>query len=84
MQRLDRTAHDLPGLPVTAVAATIVLWGLVSPLVKSASLSGPALSFYRLWIGVAALAFAMRGGASPSRARRSGGVSLRASCSVRT
>jgi drug/metabolite transporter (DMT)-like permease len=35
--------------------ATVVVWGLASPLVKSASVGGAALSFYRLWLGAVAL-----------------------------
>ncbi len=52
-----RQAHSFP---LSAVAAAIVTWGVASPLVKYASLSGPALSFYRLWIGALALILVMR------------------------
>jgi drug/metabolite transporter (DMT)-like permease len=38
-------------LALLAIVATVVTWGLVSPLIKSASVSGEALVFYRLWIG---------------------------------
>jgi drug/metabolite transporter (DMT)-like permease len=44
-----------PSLAVLAIVATIVTWGLVSPLIKSASVSGEVLAFYRLWIGALAL-----------------------------
>ena len=46
-------AHS--SFPVAAVAVAIVTWGIASPLVKSSSLSGPALGFYRLWIGALVL-----------------------------
>jgi drug/metabolite transporter (DMT)-like permease len=39
--------------------AVVVTWGLASPLLKLASLSGPALSAYRLWIGSAVLIVVM-------------------------
>lgn len=55
MNRMERTAQGNAALPVAAVAVTVVLWGFVSPLLKYASLSGPALGFYRLWLGVAVL-----------------------------
>ena len=52
-----RQAHSFP---IAAVGAAVVTWGFVSPLVKYASLNGPAMSFYRLWIGVIVLFVAMR------------------------
>jgi drug/metabolite transporter (DMT)-like permease len=42
-------------LAVPAVAATVITWGLVSPLIKSATVAGEALAFYRLAIGALAL-----------------------------
>jgi drug/metabolite transporter (DMT)-like permease len=42
------------------VAATVVTWGIVSPLLKAASVGGEALAFYRLWIGALALLAIMR------------------------
>jgi drug/metabolite transporter (DMT)-like permease len=52
-----RRAHSFP---VAAVAAAIVTWGFASPLVKYASLSGPAMGFYRLWLGAAVLLLVLR------------------------
>lgn len=52
---LRRASPDHPAAPVTAVAITVVVWGLVSPLIKSASVTGTAMSFYRLAIGAGAL-----------------------------
>lgn len=46
---------DAPWLPVGAVASAVATWGIASPLIKFASLGGPALSFYRLAGGVAVL-----------------------------
>jgi drug/metabolite transporter (DMT)-like permease len=51
-----RQAHSFP---FVAVAAAVATWGFVSPLVKYASLSGPAMGFYRLWIGAVVLVLAM-------------------------
>lgn len=48
-------ASDHPAAPVTAVALTVIVWGLVSPLIKAASVSGDALAFYRLAIGAGVL-----------------------------
>jgi drug/metabolite transporter (DMT)-like permease len=53
-------ARHAPSFPVAAVAAAIFTWGFASPLIKYASLSGPAMGFYRLWIGAAALLFVLR------------------------
>jgi drug/metabolite transporter (DMT)-like permease len=64
MNRVERAAEGNASLPIFAVSATVVLWGLVSPLLKYASLSGPALGFYRLWLGVAVLLLVLRAGRS--------------------
>ncbi len=42
------------------MACTIVVWGVMSPLIKAASVGGEALAFYRLWIGAIALLTIMR------------------------
>jgi drug/metabolite transporter (DMT)-like permease len=60
MNRIERAAQGNASVPIGAVAITVVLWGLVSPLLKYASLSGPALGFYRLWLGVAILVLVLR------------------------
>jgi drug/metabolite transporter (DMT)-like permease len=52
-------------LAVLAVALTVVTWGLASPLIKTASLSGPALGFYRVWIGAIVLTAILRAGGTP-------------------
>jgi drug/metabolite transporter (DMT)-like permease len=55
---LSRTpdSRALPAsLPLVAVSATIITWGIVSPLIKSASVSGEALAFYRIVLGALAL-----------------------------
>lgn len=66
--RAGHAIEHLQGVPVLAVAATIVTWGLASPLLKLASLDAPALGFYRLWIGVIVLfAIVLRGGRPISR-----------------
>ena len=49
--RLPELHAERPWLPVASIAATVVTWGLASPLIKAASLSGIALAFHRLWIG---------------------------------
>lgn len=65
MNRIERTAERIPSFPVAAVAAAIITWGFVSPLVKYASLSGPALAFYRLWLGAIVLLLVLRIGRTP-------------------
>jgi drug/metabolite transporter (DMT)-like permease len=62
MNRIERAAQGNASLPVAAVAITVVLWGFVSPLLKYASFSGPALGFYRLWLGVILLGAVLRSG----------------------
>jgi drug/metabolite transporter (DMT)-like permease len=42
-----------------AVSATVLTWGLVSPLIKSASVPGEAMVFYRLSIGAIILLAAL-------------------------
>ena len=37
-----------------------ITWGFASPLVKYASLSGPTLAFYRLWLGAMLLLLVLR------------------------
>jgi drug/metabolite transporter (DMT)-like permease len=64
MNRIERAAQGNASVPVAAVGVTVVFWGLVSPLLKYASLSGPALGFYRLWLGVAILMLVLRAGRS--------------------
>ncbi len=59
MNRFER-ARQAHSFPIVAVAAAIVTWGFASPLIKYASLSGPALGFYRLWIGALVLVVVMR------------------------
>lgn len=65
MNRIERAAVQIPSVPVAAVAAAIITWGFVSPLVKYASLSGPALAFYRLWLGAIVLLLVIRIGRTP-------------------
>jgi drug/metabolite transporter (DMT)-like permease len=62
MNRIERATRRNPMVALSAIGVTVVLWGLVSPLLKYASLSGPALSFYRLWIGAVMLSGALRAG----------------------
>jgi drug/metabolite transporter (DMT)-like permease len=50
-----REASEHPAFPTAAVAATIVTWGVVSPLIKAASVAGEAMAFYRLLIGALVL-----------------------------
>ena len=57
--RLPELHADRPWLPVASIAATVVTWGLASPLIKAASLSGVALAFHRLWIGAVFLIVVM-------------------------
>jgi drug/metabolite transporter (DMT)-like permease len=54
-------------LPLTAIVTTVVVWGLVSPLIKSADVSGPALAFYRLAIGAVVLLATVRVTREPMR-----------------
>jgi drug/metabolite transporter (DMT)-like permease len=61
MNRFER-ARQANSFPILAVAAAIVTWGFASPLVKYASLSGPAMAFYRVWIGAVVLIVVMRMG----------------------
>lgn len=56
-------------LPLTGIAGTIATWGMASPLIKLASVGGPALSFHRLWIGAVAL-LAISHGAGQRMERR--------------
>src|SRR5688500_12259463 len=58
--QLVRRARQAHSFPIIAVAAAILTWGFVSPLVKYASLSGPAMGFYRLWIGALVLMLVLR------------------------
>ncbi len=60
MNRIERAAVQIPSVPVAAVAAAIITWGFVSPLVKYASLSGPAMAFWRLWLGAIVLLLILR------------------------
>jgi drug/metabolite transporter (DMT)-like permease len=64
MNRIERSAQASASVPILAVTATVVTWGFVSPLLKYSSLSGPALGFYRLWLGVAVLLLILRAGRS--------------------
>jgi len=60
------SAHETsPWLPLASIAATIVTWGLASPLIKLASVGGVALAFHRLWIGAALLVTVMALGRQP-------------------
>lgn len=59
MRLPELSTERAPWLPVASIAATVVTWGLASPLIKAASLSGVALSFHRLWIGSAFLLLMM-------------------------
>lgn len=61
MARRDHRSivEEAPWLPVGAAAAAITTWGVASPLIKFASLGGPALAFYRLAGGVLALSAIM-------------------------
>lgn len=61
-QSVPGLAERAPSFAVLGVSLTIVTWGLASPLIKSASLSGPALSFYRISIGALLLATVVRAG----------------------
>jgi drug/metabolite transporter (DMT)-like permease len=51
LRRVQFDQERTPWLPVASIAATIVTWGLASPLIKLADVGGPALAFHRLWIG---------------------------------
>lgn len=55
MRRPTNHPLEADSFAIAALSGTVVLWGVVSPLLKSASLSGPALSLHRLWIGALAL-----------------------------
>ncbi|MEX0750786.1 MAG: DMT family transporter [Dehalococcoidia bacterium] len=57
-----RNAVNAPGesLPLAAIFATVLTWGIVSPVIKTASLDGPALAFYRLSIGAVVLLVVVR------------------------
>lgn len=50
-------------MTMVAVIGVVIVWGLASPLLKYASLTGPALAAYRIWLGSAALVayMALRG-----------------------
>ena len=61
MKRATYTEAEAPSFAIVAVAATIVTWGLASPLIKAASVGGEAMAFYRLWIGALALLLIVRG-----------------------
>jgi drug/metabolite transporter (DMT)-like permease len=54
-------------LPLTAIVVTVLVWGLISPLIKSADVTGSALAFYRLAIGAAVLLVAVRATNTPIR-----------------
>jgi drug/metabolite transporter (DMT)-like permease len=53
--RQTRLGEADPSLAALAILATVVTWGLVSPIIKSASVTGEVLVFYRLWIGALVL-----------------------------
>lgn len=53
--QVARVREGDPSLALFAIMATVLTWGLVSPLIKSANVSGEALAFYRLSIGAAVL-----------------------------
>jgi drug/metabolite transporter (DMT)-like permease len=55
VNRFSPPAEPTATLTLAAIIAVVVTWGLASPLLKLASLSGPALSAYRLWIGASVL-----------------------------
>lgn len=55
VNRFSPPAEPTASLTLAAIVAVVVTWGLASPLLKLASLSGPALSAYRLWIGASVL-----------------------------
>jgi drug/metabolite transporter (DMT)-like permease len=66
--RLPRVAIDriegraLAGesaLPTIGIVLAVTSWGFGSALLKMASISGPTLAFYRLWLGVLALGACM-------------------------
>ena len=46
MKRATYTEAEAPSFAIVAVAATIVTWGLASPLIKAASVGGEAMAFY--------------------------------------
>lgn len=64
-----RNTIAAPGdsLPMMAIIATVLTWGIVSPVIKSASVGGPALAFYRLSIGALVLLVAARATRTPLR-----------------
>jgi drug/metabolite transporter (DMT)-like permease len=53
--RMARVRDDAQSAALLAIVATVLTWGMASPLIKSASIGGEALVFYRLWIGAFAL-----------------------------
>jgi drug/metabolite transporter (DMT)-like permease len=53
--QVARVRDGDPSLALVAIMVTVLTWGLVSPLIKSADVSGEALVFYRLSIGAAVL-----------------------------
>jgi drug/metabolite transporter (DMT)-like permease len=59
MSALDRAINRVPSLPIIAIAGAVLTWGFASPLLKYSSLSGPALGFYRLWLGAIVLSAAL-------------------------
>lgn len=66
----SHTAPDpAPSLTLIAIVAVVITWGFASPLLKYASLSGPALAAYRVWLGAGVLVlFAALGGRRPTMA----------------